>query len=133
MADIELHKILESKEIIKILSNLTNIVNNEYEALLDDYNVLINLDIINAKAKYSLKNDGIKPKINNEGIINLIKAKHPLIPKNEVVPIDLKLNNDNNTLLITGPNTGGKTVTLKTVGLLTVMIQSGILVPVHED
>lgn len=133
MADIELNKILENKEIIKILSNLTNIVNNSYDILLEDFNCLINLDIINAKARYSLKNDYIKPQINNLGKINLIKAKHPLLPKDEVVPIDLALNKDNNTLLITGPNTGGKTVTLKTVGLLTVMIQSGILVPVNVE
>src|SRR5690554_4921215 len=133
MADIELHKILESKEIIKILSNLTNIVNSSYDILLEDFNCLINLDIINAKARYSLKNDYIKPHINNLGKINLIKAKHPLLPKDEVVPIDLSLNKENNTLLITGPNTGGKTVTLKTVGLLTMMIQSGILVPVNIE
>jgi len=133
MADIELNKILENKEIIKILSNLTNIVNSSYDILLEDFNCLINLDIINAKARYSLKNDYIKPHINNLGKINLIKAKHPLLPKDEVVPIDLSLNKENNTLLITGPNTGGKTVTLKTVGLLTMMIQSGILVPVNIE
>ena len=132
-ADIELNKLLEQKEIQKILTHLTKLVNEDFDSLLINYNKLIKLDIIHAKAKYSLNTDGIKPNLNNKGFINLINAKHPLIPKDEVVPISLNLDENESTLLITGPNTGGKTVTLKTVGLLTLMIQSGILVPLKED
>lgn len=132
-AEIEMNKILEEKEITKILTNLTLIVNDNFETLKENFSKLIELDYIHAKAKYSLSIDGIKPKINNEGMINLINAKHPLLDKTIAVPISLHLNNKENVLLITGPNTGGKTVTLKTIGLLTAMIQSGILIPVNEE
>lgn len=132
-AEIEMNKLLEEKEITKILTNLTLIVNDNFKTLKENFNKLIELDYIHAKAKYSLTIDGVKPKINNEGNINLINAKHPLIDKTLAVPISLHLNKKDNVLLITGPNTGGKTVTLKTIGLLTAMIQSGILIPVNEE
>lgn len=132
-AEIELQKILEEKEIIKILANISNLVDNNYETLKSNLINLINLDIIHAKAIYSLNINGIKPNINNEGIINLINAKHPLLDLKKAVPISLKLNQNKNTLLITGPNTGGKTVALKTIGLLTIMLQSGILIPVSNE
>ena len=132
-AEIELNKLLEQKEIDNILRELTILVNNSFLDFKNNQDILLKLDILNAKAKYSLNEDGILPKINNEGFINLVNACHPLIPKNQVVPINLTLSKTKNTLLITGPNTGGKTVTLKTVGLLTLMIQSGILVPVNIE
>lgn len=131
--EIEILKNLEKKEIEKILKELSNLVNESFNDYKNNLNILINLDIINSKALYSLNTNGILPNLNNEGIIDLIDAKHPLIDNDKVVPISLKLNNENNTLLITGPNTGGKTVTLKTVGLLTVMLLSGILIQVNEE
>lgn len=133
MAEIEMERILENKEIEKILYILSNNVNDNFDSLQENLNMLVNIDIINAKARYSLEINGIKPKVNKDGIINLINAKHPLIDPKKVVPISLELNKNKNALLITGPNTGGKTVTLKTVGLLTMMVQSGILVPVGND
>lgn len=133
MAEIEMNRLIEEKEIIKILTNITNIVNSNFASLEENYYKLIELDTIHAKAIYSLEINGIKPKINNQGIIKLIKAKHPLLDPLVAVPISLELDKSNNILLITGPNTGGKTVALKTIGLLTMMIQSGILVPVNEE
>lgn len=129
-AEIEIEKALEKQEITKILEDLTNNFNEYFNDFKNNLNLLINLDLINSKANYSLSIDGNLPNINNKGIINLINAKHPLLNKDIVVPISLKVDNNNHTLLITGPNTGGKTVSLKTVGLLTLMAQSGILIPV---
>src|SRR5690625_4808117 len=131
--EIEVLKNEEKKEIEKILLYLTSLVNEHFYDLKNNLNILINFDVLNSKAVYSLNTNGIKPKINNEGLINLIDAKHPLIDPKDVVPISLKIDRTNNTLLITGPNTGGKTVTLKTVGLLSVMALSGILIPVNEE
>ncbi|MDY0277876.1 MAG: endonuclease MutS2 [Acholeplasma sp.] len=133
MAEIEMAKIEEEKEIFKILVSLTEVINNNIDSLRENLFKYIELDKIHAKAKYSLEINGVIPKINNQGVIDLINAKHPLIDPKKVVPISLKLSKIENMLLITGPNTGGKTVTLKTVGLLTIMMQSGVLVPVYED
>ena len=92
-------------------------------------NALLSLDFVQAKAKYAKQIDANNIEINDIGLIDLIRARHPLINPKDVVPIDLKLDQDKKTIMITGPNTGGKTVGLKTVGLLTIMAQSGLLVP----
>lgn len=132
-SEIEMNNLLEAREITKILTSLTNLINNDILFLRSNLNKLIELDLINAKALYANSINALMPNINNEGIINLVNAKHPLIDQKIVVPINLSLDENNQTLLITGPNTGGKTVSLKTTGLLSIMVQSGFLVPVHED
>lgn len=128
-AEIEINKLEEAKEINKILISLTNETLKHINTLLNNFKIYIHLDVLAAKAIYGLAIDGILPKINNQGLVKLINAKHPLLNKKEAVPISLELNTKYNMLLITGPNTGGKTVALKTVGLLSLMVQSGILIP----
>ncbi|WP_425449169.1 endonuclease MutS2 [Dethiothermospora halolimnae] len=122
-------KLEEKEEIERILAELTNLVAQESEGIKENQKILSNLDLVFGKAKLALDMDGSKPILNNEGYINIKKGRHPLIPKDEVVPTDIYIGKKFNTLVITGPNTGGKTVTLKTVGLLTLMAQSGIQVP----
>ena len=126
-------KIKENIEIEKILSNIStkfSLIINELE---NNVRLLGRIDFIFAKAKYSISINGILPKINEKKEFNLIKARHPLIDKNIVVPIDLSLGTTYSTLVITGPNTGGKTVSLKTVGLLHLMAYSGIMIPANEN
>ena len=94
---------------------------------------MAHLDFVFAKGSLGIEMNGIKPDVNLDGIIDLKSARHPLIDKKKVVPINIYLGEDYNTLVITGPNTGGKTVTLKTLGLMTVMAQSGLLIPCKED
>ncbi len=125
-------KIEEEIEIEKILQNLTSLFYPYIEELKVDFNIIGNLDFIFAKAKYSKSISGITPIINTQKEINLINARHPLIDKDKVVPISVELGKNYSTLLITGPNTGGKTVTLKTVGLLSCMACSGLNIPADE-
>lgn len=125
-------KIEEEIEIEKILQNLTSLFYPYIEELKVDSNIIGNLDFIFAKAKYSKSISGITPIINTQKEINLINARHPLIDKDKVVPISVELGKNYSTLLITGPNTGGKTVTLKTVGLLSCMACSGLNIPADE-
>ena len=122
----------EEVEIEKILQQLTSLFYPYIEELKTDMKVIGTLDFIFAKAKYSKAISGITPIINTNKEIHLINARHPLIDKNKVVPISIELGKDFSTLLITGPNTGGKTVTLKTVGLLTCMACSGLNIPADE-
>lgn len=122
----------EELEIEKILQQLTSLFYPYIEELKTDMEVIGTLDFIFAKAKYSKTISGITPIINTNKEIHLINARHPLIDKNKVVPISIELGKDFATLLITGPNTGGKTVTLKTVGLLTCMACSGLNIPADE-
>ena len=122
----------EEVEIEKILQQLTSLFYPYIEELKTDMEVIGTLDFIFAKAKYSKAISGITPIINTNKEIHLINARHPLIDKNKVVPISIELGKDFSTLLITGPNTGGKTVTLKTVGLLTCMACSGLNIPADE-
>ena len=122
----------EEVEIEKILQKLTSLFYPYIEELKTDLEIIGSLDFIFAKAKYSKSIAGITPKINSEKEIFLINARHPLIDSSNVVPISIELGKNFSTLLITGPNTGGKTVTLKTVGLLTCMACSGLNIPADE-
>ncbi len=122
----------EDIEIEKILANLSRVLYEYTSNLSSNLNILGTLDLVFAKANYSIELDGIKPIINNEKIINLKSAKHPLIEKNLVVPIDISIGKDYSSLVITGPNTGGKTVSVKTTGILLLMAYSGIFIPAKE-
>lgn len=125
-------KIEEEIEIEKILQYLSSLFYNYTNELSSDVETIGKLDFIFAKAKYSNSINAITPVINEEKCINLINARHPLIPNDKVVPISLKLDSDSSVLLITGPNTGGKTVSLKTTGLLACMACSGLNIPAYE-
>lgn len=126
-------KIKENIEIEKILGILTNKLCAYINELKNNVRLLGIIDLIFAKANYGISIDGISPKINDKKEFNLIKARHPLIDKTKVVPIDISLGNSYTTLVITGPNTGGKTVALKTVGLLHLMTYIGLMIPTHEN
>lgn len=126
-------KIKEELEIQRILALLTQMVDPISEDIEFGINNLTNIDFAFAKAKLSLELNCFEPKINDVGYINLKKARHPLIDKQSVVPIDIWLGKDYKSLIITGPNTGGKTVTLKTVGLFALMMQSGLHLPAMEN
>ena len=123
----------ESIEIEKILKNLSLSLFPIASKIKTTLGAIGQIDFIFAKAKYSKKINGICPLINDEKEINLYGARHPLISPEVVVPIDVSLGNNYTSLLITGPNTGGKTVTLKTVGLFCLMACSGILIPAREN
>ena len=122
----------EQDEIEVILANLSNLVGEHTIQLQTDYQVLTELDFIFAKASYAKEYNGVAPLFNDEGRIHIRKGRHPLLDKKKVVPIDVHLGEDFNLLIVTGPNTGGKTVSLKTVGLLTLMGQSGLHIPASE-
>ena len=126
-------KIDEGLEIEKILKKLSNLFIPYIEELQLDIKLIGRLDFIFAKAKYSKDIKGITPLINKEKQIDIKKARHPLIDKEKVVPISVELGESFSTLVITGPNTGGKTVTLKTVGLLCAMACSGLNIPAEEN
>ncbi|MEI6601859.1 MAG: endonuclease MutS2 [Clostridia bacterium] len=122
-------KIEEELEIERILATLSAQCAEFLTELTQNLSVLGQLDFVFAKAKLSIEQRGVCPKMNQDGYINLIKARHPLIEKNKVVPIDFWIGKEFNSVIVTGPNTGGKTVTLKTVGLLTLMVQAGLNIP----
>lgn len=126
-------KIEENIEIEKILEELTKLFYPITNELSNNLRLIGRLDFIFAKANYSIDINGIHPILNEQKNINLIKARHPLINKDTVVPIDINLGNSFSCLVITGPNTGGKTVTLKTVGLLCLMGMSGLHIPAKEN
>lgn len=121
----------EQEEIQKILAALSNLAAPECESLARNVLLLAELDFIFAKAKLSKKMQGSEP-IFDDDYIEIKKGRHPLIPKDKVVPIDVSLGKDYSLLIITGPNTGGKTVSLKTVGLLTLMGQAGLHIPAFD-
>ena len=125
-------KIDESAEIERILYNLSSMLFAYTTEIRLDVSIIGKLDFIFAKAKYSNSIKGITPKINDEKFAELINARHPLIDENKVVPTTLSIGKDFSLLIITGPNTGGKTVTLKTVGLLELMACSGLNIPADE-
>ncbi|ANU12769.1 Recombination inhibitory protein MutS2 [Planococcus halocryophilus Or1] len=122
-------KMKEKEEIDRILLMLSAQVQEVAHELFVLVDVLGEIDLILAKAKYGSAHKGTKPTMNTEGYINLKKARHPMIPRDEVVPNDIEFGREITAIVITGPNTGGKTVTLKTVGLATLMAQSGLPVP----
>lgn len=128
-------KVLQGKErdeIMRILFELSYEAGEFAESVKHSYNCAVMLNLIFAKAHLAYKMKASKPLLNNEGIINLKKARHPLIDKNKVVPVDITLGEEYDTLVITGANTGGKTVTLKTLGLLSAMAMCGLLIPAGD-
>ena len=124
--------IKENLEIEKILRELSELVGETSEDIKSNQEKLIELDFIFAKARLALNYHANMPKLNREGRINLIKAYHPFLDRKIAVPIDINLGIDFTSLIVTGPNTGGKTVSIKTVGLLTLMTQFGLLIPADE-
>lgn len=122
-------KLDERDEILRILEELSARLKANESALKSNSEILIKLDVIFAKAKYARETDAVKPKINKKGFVNIKSGKHPLLDARKAVPISIWLGKDFTELLVTGPNTGGKTVTLKTVGLFALMSQSGLFLP----
>ena len=122
----------EREEIRKILLRLTELIRGRKEEILEIKEILEKLDFIDAKTNYGISKKAIIPKIINKEYLKLVEARHPLIDENVVVPINFELGNPERIMLITGPNTGGKTVTLKVAGLLTIMALSGIPIPAGE-
>jgi len=123
----------EAREIEKILATLSQLVYENSEILLQNLELVTELDFVFAKGKLSVDMIGTQPIFNDRGYINIRRARHPLLNKDTIVPIDIYLGKDFNTLLITGPNTGGKTVSLKTLGLFTLMGQAGLHIPAFDN
>ena len=124
--------IKEEDEIEIILANLSQKVAENSDEIRCDYHILSELDFIFAKAAYAKSYNGVAPSFNEDGIIDIRKARHPLLDPKTVVPIDIRLGEDYKQLIVTGPNTGGKTVSLKTIGLLTLMGQAGLHIPAGD-
>ena len=122
----------EQKEIERILAELSGEAAAYHEAISDDVALLVRLDVIFAKARLAFKMRAWAPVMNDQGKVELRNARHPLIPADKVVPISLRLGTDFDTMIITGPNTGGKTVALKTIGLLTLMAECGLHIPAGD-
>ena len=124
--------IREKKEIERILAEFSAEAASYKETISRNYELLVALDVIFARAKLSFRMDAVAPEIRTDGRMELKQARHPLIDKKTVVPITVRLGSDFDTLIITGPNTGGKTVTLKTIGLLTLMAECGLHIPAGD-
>lgn len=122
----------EEREVGVILAKLSSDLSDHLDEIMTDSEVLTILDFIFAKANLALDMNATRPLYNVFGHVNLKKARHPLLDKNKVVPIDIKLGYDFDLLIITGPNTGGKTVALKTIGLLSLMGQAGLFIPAKD-
>ena len=122
----------EAEEVERILAELTAMVEPYADEIYEDLSVLGEIDLVFAKARLSREMNCICPKLNRTGYIRIVRGRHPLIPRERVVPVDIWLGKEYRSLIITGPNTGGKTVTLKLVGLFTLMAQSGMFIPAAE-
>ncbi|MBO1514281.1 endonuclease MutS2 [Metabacillus bambusae] len=125
-------KVKEKVEIERILRLLSEEVAENSQDILQNVYCLAEMDFMFTKARYAKQIKGIKPAVNNKGVVRMFKARHPLLPEDEVVPNDIELGTDFTTIVITGPNTGGKTVALKTLGLCTLMAQAGLQIPVLD-
>lgn len=125
--------IKEEKEIERILKQLSDEVRVEADSLDTNIEHLGRVDFIQAKSDLAQDMKAIQPRLNNDGYINLKKARHPLIPVKDVVPINISMGKEYHSIVITGPNTGGKTVTLKTIGLLSLMTMAGLHIPAEEE
>lgn len=126
-------ELTEKEEIEKVLASLSTLCQAELDFIKNDVNILTELDFIFAKGKLAKKMNASRPRLNKKGYINLKKARHPLINPKKVVPVDVHIGDNFKHLIITGPNTGGKTVTLKTVGLFTLLGQSGLHIPAMDN
>ncbi len=122
----------EQREIERIIAELSAEAAAYMEPISQNYSLILELDFIFSRAKLAWKMDADQPELNEDGIIDLKRARHPLIDPKKVMPTDIRLGGDFDTLVITGPNTGGKTVVLKTIGLLTLMAMSGLQIPVAD-
>ena len=123
----------EKREINRILSELSSDLVNHEEEINISYSILLDLDMIFSKASLSIKLDGHKPNVNNQGVLELIECHHPLLNVEKVVKNNIIVGKEYNGIIITGPNTGGKTVLLKTIGLLSLMVKMGLLIPCDES
>lgn len=122
----------EADEIERILTELTAMLAPYANEIREDLNIMGHIDLVFAKAKLSRELNAVMPRLNRSNYVRIVRGRHPLIPADRVVPIDIWIGKDYRSLIITGPNTGGKTVTLKIVGLFALMVQSGIFVPANE-
>lgn len=129
---IRLLKNQEQDEIDRILAELSATVGSFANSIKQSYECAVELNVIFAKAQLAYAMNASVPEINDEGIIELRSARHPLIDKKKVVPVDIQLGKDFDTIVITGPNTGGKTVSIKTIGLLSLMAMCGLMLPVND-
>lgn len=123
----------EHDEVERILSSISSDVKNNVDVLLDDFEIILNLDFIFSKALLATDYHGTRPHINNEGTLKLVNARHPLLKVKKVIPNNLDFSRKYDGIIITGPNTGGKTVLLKTIGLLTLMTKYGFLIPADQN
>ncbi|MBW8383509.1 MAG: endonuclease MutS2 [Youngiibacter sp.] len=130
--DIKELMLKEKAEVERILRMLSGKVQANIAGVTRNADAIYELDMIFARAKYSMSVDGTRPEVKDDLSFELVQARHPLIPKDVVVPSTIYMKSDHTVIVITGPNTGGKTVTLKTVGLLHLMAKAGILIPVNE-
>mgnify|MGYP001088752482 FL=1 len=122
----------EADEIERILAELTAMLAPYADEIREDLNIMGQIDLVFAKAKLSRELNAVMPRLNRNNYVRIVRGRHPLISSDRVVPIDIWIGKDYRSLIITGPNTGGKTVTLKIVGLFALMVQSGIFVPANE-
>lgn len=122
----------EADEIERILTELTAMLAPYADEIRENLNIMGQIDLVFAKAKLSRELNAVMPRLNRNNYVRIVRGRHPLIPADKVVPIDIWIGRDYRSLIITGPNTGGKTVTLKIVGLFALMVQSGIFVPANE-
>ena len=125
-------QVREQDEIERILATLSNRIADASEGIIRNFELLTEIDFNLAKGRYAVELNACSPEFNEDGIINLRGARHPLLDPKKVVATDIKLGDEYNLLLVTGPNTGGKTVSLKTCGLLTLMAQAGLHIPVKD-